>query len=75
LPYHVTCDSCGLLLYSAAPIRERVCQRCGAGLPEPEAGSPPVTDEDEGEGARVGAEGTLEGAPRSPFRPRSIDPD
>jgi hypothetical protein len=41
VPYFVTCRNCGLLLYSAAPITERVCQRCGAELPEPEQGAPP----------------------------------
>ena len=41
MPYHVTCRNCGLLLYSAAPITERVCQRCGADLPAAEQGAPP----------------------------------
>jgi len=42
VPYFVTCRNCGLLLYSAAPITERVCQRCGAELPEPQQGAPPA---------------------------------
>lgn len=42
MPYYVTCRNCGLLLYSAAPITERVCQRCGAELPEPQQGAPPA---------------------------------
>ena len=42
MPYFVTCRNCGLLLYSAAPITERVCQRCWAELPEPQQGAPPA---------------------------------
>ena len=60
-----------MLLYSAAPIREQVCQRCGAELPEPERGSPPANPD--GAGARVGAELEVEGPRRSPFRERGYD--
>ena len=42
MPYYVTCGTCGLLLYSAAPITERTCQRCGAELPQPSQGAPPT---------------------------------
>jgi hypothetical protein len=52
VPYHVTCRNCELLLYSAAPITERVCPRCGAELPEPQQGAPPnepPRDPDDGE--------------------------
>jgi hypothetical protein len=55
VPYYVTCRNCGLLLYSAAPITERVCQRCGAELPEPQQGAPPADparDSDDEEAVR-----------------------
>jgi len=53
VPYFVTCRKCGLLLYSAASISQRMCQRCGADMPEPQQGAPPVelsrhSDDDDG---------------------------
>jgi hypothetical protein len=54
LPYYVTCRNCELLLYSAAPITERVCQRCGAELPEPQQGAPPTDPARESEDGESG---------------------
>jgi hypothetical protein len=54
VPYFVICRNCGLLLYSAAPIAERVCQRCGADLPEPQQGAPPAEPPDEADAEHSG---------------------
>ena len=65
-----------MLLYSAAPIRERICERCGSELPEPETGSPPMHDgKTVAEGARVGADIELDFPRRSPFRERRGEHD
>ncbi|CAN5527438.1 hypothetical protein BH20ACT18_BH20ACT18_05420 [soil metagenome] len=41
MPYHVICENCGQLLYSAAPIPDQDCPQCGSELPETRPGSPP----------------------------------